>query len=171
MNENTLSLNINLNNLNETDRANLLALVDKASKPKSKVWKPADYEKYYVISHDGDIYDFDWDDDASDNRMYDLGNCFKTEEKAAFTAEAIKTYVALKRYAEEHNERATAFDGINTNYVITYHTNELVVMSMCHVQNIADIYFTSIKIAKAAIAEIGENRIKKYLFGVDNHDC
>ncbi len=169
MNENNLSLNLNLSNLSETDRANLLALVEKASKPRPKVWKPADNEKYYIIGHDGDVCDFNWYDDESDNGMYDIGNCFKTEEEAEFAAEAIKTYVALKRYAEEHNERKIAFDGINLNYVITYHTNELIVMSMRHVQNIVDIYFSSEKIAKDAIMEIGENRIKKYLFGVDNN--
>ena len=171
MNENNLSLNLNLSNLSETDRANLLALVEKASKPRPKVWKPVKYEPYYIITNDGETFSFDWYNDTSDNGMYNIGNCFKTKKEAEFAVEAIKTYVALKRYAEEHNERETAFDGANTNYVITYHTNELVIMSMRHVQNIADIYFTSIKIAKAAIAEIGENRIKKYLFGGVNHDC
>ena len=174
MESNNLTLNINLNNLKENERDQLMALVEKANKPKSKVWKPSTNERYYYIHSDGRVYGCTYDADSYDDSLYNFGNCYKTKEAAKFATEARKIYVALQRYAEEHNNKE--IDKYNPNvakWLIGYDcdTNKVIAMATWSCLGIGEIYFSSDEIATAAVHEIGEDRIKKYLFGVDNHDC
>ena len=105
--------------------------------------------------------------------MYNFGNCYPTKEAAKFVIEARKTYVALQRYAEEHNKELDWKNRLELKYFIAYMhlDNRLVIGDTFSSQNTGAIYFSSKAIAEAAIKAIGEDLIKKYLFGVDNHDC
>lgn len=172
MENNNLTININLDNLKEEERAKLLEIIENANKckPKSKVWKPENNEHYYFIGANGSVDRFYYDDrNTYDDAKYAIGNCYKTKEEAEFAAEAYKVYVELKRYAEEHNDTEIDWTTVNTKVVIAYRHNLKMIHYVCthNIQDIGQIYFSSEKIAMQAVEEIGEDRIKKYLFRVE----
>ena len=96
-----------------------------------------------------------------------LGNCFKTEEEAAFRLEQIKVYNELKNFADENNEEIEWKNG-TAKYIITFDTEDEKIETniIFYIQDIAQIYFSSKELAEQAIEKVGADRIKKYLFGV-----
>lgn len=167
-----MSLNVNMENLTEAERNQLLALVKKST-GENKVWKPEYYEKYYYIDEEGEFFSDLWNDDDFDNNAYTIGNCFKTEKEALFAVEKFKVTTKLKRFAQEHNEKIDWHDsdcnGINWKYYLAYEypIKSIIICATERVQG-ADVYFTSKEIAQQAIKAIGEDRLKKYYFEVED---
>lgn len=170
MDNNTLQ--INMNNLTDEERATLLSLVKKANKSESKVWKPEVKEEFYSLFGDGSIYELTWFNNADGIKRYELGNCFKTREEAEFALERQKIITELKRYALEHNEKEIDWYVHSTcKYYIQYDyvNNKLNISHTRYFKNNnSSMYFTSEKIAESAIKAIGEERIKKYYFEVND---
>lgn len=162
------TINVNLNNLTPDEREQLLKLVEKGNKVESKVWKPEMNEQYYLVAALGDISCFRWDNDSGDNNLYSIGNCYRTEEDAEFAMERMKVVAELERYAQEHNEDEIDWTG-EAVYRLSYDhmDNDIFVENNAILQATAT-YFTSIEIAENAIKTIGEDRIKKYLFNIEN---
>ena len=137
---------------------------------KKKWWEPELDEKYYMIHGDGSIdynnYDFDYDDKI----LMAIGNCFQTEEQAAFMAEKLKVIHELEKFAYENNEKEIDWNDTNQEkfYLVMNYKNKYidVIYTYVWIYSPSNIYFTSRKIAKEAIETIGEERIKKYYFGV-----
>lgn len=169
MDNNTLQ--INMNNLTDEERTTLLSLVEKANKSVEKVWKPEVGEEFYTLFGDGSIDELTWFNNADIIKRYELGNCFKTEKEAEFALERQKVITELKRYALEQNEKEIDwYDHCVLKYYIQYDyvNNKLNIVSTRYSKsNISSMYFTSDKIAQAAIEAIGEERIKKYYFEVN----
>ena len=143
-------------------------------KNKNKWWEPELDEKYYIICGDGSIDYNNYDFDNADKRIMNIGNCFQTEEQAEFMAEKLRVIHELEKFAFENNEEEidwnnkdqrkyylilTCTGGKNRYMDVTY-TFELRSVPF-------NVYFTSEKLAKKAIETIGEDRIKKYYFGVN----
>lgn len=161
-------LKVNFENLTAEERAELLKLVEKANKPKSKVWKPENREEYYFIWGRG-ITDGVWSGYDIDENRYSIGNCFKTEEEAQNAVERLKIRAELQRFADEHNE---PIDWKNRNtakwYIRFNYDDEIVEWSPVRTaRDTFQIYFSSEEVARAAVQAVGEERIKKYLFGVE----
>lgn len=170
MENNNLTLNVNMNNLEEDERKQLMALIEKANKPKSKIWKPSNRNKaYFYITTSGNVSSDCWGGEQFDEGRYELGNCYPTKEDAEFAAEAYKVYVELKRYAEEHDDPIDWNNEIYYKYSLHYNHYKKEIEAAGHAtwQSIG-IFFSSSQIAMQAVEEIGEDRIKKYLFGVEN---
>lgn len=161
-------LKVNFENLTAEERAELLKLVGKANKPKSKVWKPEREEEYYDI-HDTGIGGYVWYDSHFDNNNYAIGNCFKTREEAQNAVERFKIRAELQRYADEHNEPIDWEDNKQEKWYIRFsYWNKIVDYDYSAMaRDCFQIYFSSEEIAKAAVQSVGEERIKKYLFGVE----
>lgn len=164
-------LNVNFDNLTEEERNQLLALVKK-SMEEPKVWKPEDYEKYYYVENDGDIWEEKWCGSYTDEERYEIDNCFKTKEEAKFAVEKQKVTTELKRFAQKHNEYK--FNPINNKeglYFIIY-INSKVAIDYCFkylsVFGKNAVYFTSKELAQQAIDTIGADRLKKYYFEVED---
>lgn len=170
MDNNTLQ--INMNNLTDEERTTLLSLVEKANKLESKVWKPEEDEICYALSNEGLIVRFCYRGNLSDERRYLIGNFFKTKEEAEFALERQKVITELKRYMLEHNEKEIDwYDHCVLKYYIQYdYVNDTlnIASTRYYKNNISSMYFTSDKIAQAAIKEIGEDRLKKFYFEVSN---
>ncbi len=76
----------------------------------------------------------------------------------------------MREFAEENNTEEIDWKNVEQtkwyifyNYIykkIGYNDN-----TVCG--HINDIYFTSEELAKSAVAKVGEERLKKYLFGVE----
>lgn len=160
---------VNLDNLTEEEIAELLKLIEKANKPKSKVWKPERGETYYC-SWGGIVYNNYCNSDFIDNNRYAIGNCFKTEEEAQNAVERLKIRAELQRYADEHNDKPIDWKDTNQkkwHIFFNYNEGTLKYNFFYWIKDCFQIYFSSEEIAKAAVQSVGEERIKKYLFGVE----
>lgn len=165
------NITVNMENLSDEERTTLLSLIEKANKPKNKVWKPEEDEKYYYSYSDGSIEQDTYHDSNVDTYVhedrYAIGNCFKTREEAEFAVEGQKVITELKRYAMEHNEEKIDWNNENqwkASLMYNHSDGRIDIVSDSYLHT--SIYFSSNEIAKAAIKAIGEDRLKKYYFEV-----
>lgn len=132
------------------------------SEDKSKtIWdlKIEDEERYYRLFGDGDIDRLIFNAD-NDERAREVGNAFLTKEEAEFEAERRRIEAIMRKYSKpfenEEENHYICYDyvygsvEIRTNYTITDRNP----------------YFESEEIAQKVIDEIGEDRLKKYWFGI-----
>ena len=169
------NITVNMENLSEEERATMMMLIEKANKPKSKVWKPKCGEMYYCIT-DGStgrgmhiVLDYNWENDTVDRFLYSIGNCYKTEEEGKFAIEYLKVRAELQRYADENNDKMDWNDGGIAKYHIVFDCSlKIISTTWTYVNKIDVIYFSSEKVAENAIEAIGADRIKKYYLGVED---
>lgn len=136
---------------------------------KKKYWKPNKDEKYYFISSLTSDVNIDkcYNDEFDDSR-FNLGNCFRTEEKAEHMLETLKVIHELQKFAYENNEGEIEWG--NKRYYLCYDhlVGKIEISENIFFQFLPfNIYFTSRKIALMAIETIGADRIKKYYFDVE----
>ena len=137
----------------------------------SKVWKPEKDGHYYYYDNDGRTYQSSYCEDSIDKRRLEFGNCFKTQEEAKHMAEKLRVIKELRDFAlENNNEKIDWRDKCIGKYFITYdfYDEEISVASYTFRNFLPfEIYFTSKEIAQKAIKTIGEYRIKKYYFDIE----
>jgi DNA-binding PadR family transcriptional regulator len=75
-------------------------LKEMLQKAEQKRWKPSEGQLYYYVkfTKKDKISSFTWVSDEADVDIYELGNCFKTEQEAQKAAEAIKQYLSTNRF-------------------------------------------------------------------------
>lgn len=124
--------------------------------------KPKYGEDYWFIRYDNEVISNIWYADDIDEARYELGNAFRTREEAEFRAEQLKVEAELRRFSRPFEEN-------KSNWVIIYEVdcNEITVFRYCTFQ-CCNIHFPSEEIAQKAIDTVGEERIKKYYFGVED---
>ena len=107
-------------------------------------------------------------DSKTDNEYFNLRNCFKTKEEAEFELEKKKVIAELQNYADEYNDEMNWYDADSSKLTIfyNYNNNNLGIDDYCYNRHMNCIHFSSKNIAKAAIRAVGEDRIKKYIFGI-----
>lgn len=128
-------------------------------------------EFYYWINANGNICNIAWDDNNENcKKRYELGNYFKTRKEAEFALERQKVITELKRYAMEHNEKEIDWnDEVQDKFgLYFYHQSKKILINTYNFDQTTFIYFTSKEIARSAIKEIGEERLKKYYFEVND---
>lgn len=133
-------------------------------KPKPKtVWDLKDGDKYYLISHYGKVKRITWNDDEFDLRRRECDNAFLTEEEAQFEQERRKCEAIMLKYGRR------TFKPIDFNYLIQFDTDDKQAFVDCWRLNQfqGSIYFDTEELAQKAIDEIGEERLKKYVFQVE----
>ena len=164
-----LNLKVDLSRLPKDERDEFKRLAEKAS-CESRVWKPKAGEAYYTIRPDyGGIFWVQWNGDEFDEFRWTIGLVFKTKEEAEFALEKMKVKVELERYMQEYNDpELKEWNSKNDHYYIRFdYYWSTISVDFVRGDKYNDISFTSKEIAENAIAEIGEKRIIKYLFGVD----
>lgn len=164
--KNTITLN--MENLSEEEREQLTKLVEKANKMR----KPENGEQYYTVYTYGGIDSCVWRGIKEDEEKYSIGNCFKSKEEAEFAVEKAKVIAELKRFAEENNEREIDWNDWSqykfSIFCVYLRDNDIQCQKSREHQYGNTVYFTSEKIAKAAVKKIGEDRLKKYYFEVED---
>ena len=138
---------------------------------KKKWWEPKEDEEelYYIINYGVDYFYYNNDD--TDKFLMSIGNCFQTKEQADFMVEKLKVIHELEKFAYENNEEEIDWNDTKQEklYLTMHYTDKCIDIFYTYglIYSTSNIYFTSKKIAKEAIETIGEERIKKYYFGVN----
>ena len=138
----------------------------------SKAWKPKQGETYYYVENVGEVLgDCNTNHEVDKNRI-NLGNCFKTKEEAEHMVEKLKVINELKNFALENNAEEIDWKNLKqVKWAIAYSRiyKNLELNDWRNTQfSSSNIYFTSKEITQKAIETIGEDRIKKYYFDVED---
>lgn len=137
-----------------------------------KRWKPKPNEEYYYVDCYGEVDNNWWEDGKDDNFLFLTNNMFKTKEEAEFHLEKLKIYHELKLFADENNEEIDWKNADQTKYtfLFDYRQNAFEYYNVIQFRRMGCIYFSSRELVKQAIKKVGEDRIKKYLFGVEDEN-
>lgn len=168
MNEN---FTVNLDNFTQEEKENFLKLVEKGNKYCAKRWRGKKNDTYYYFSGGYRLFDTVESEDNYDDNNYQFGNYFKTLDEAKFAREKQYVYQQLKDYAAEHNTKEINWNNYSLDkfcIAYDYQDNDLFIDVMQITKYPNTVYFTSEKIVENAIKEIGEDKIKYYLFGIED---
>lgn len=167
-NENQIT--VNMQNLTNEEREQLLKLVKKSNETLKKRWRAKYNEVYYIINYRNNIDTRNDLNYKADNALYELGNYFKTKEEAEFELQKRLVYQELKDYALAHNENDVDWTNVNQLKWGIFYDNQSKCLDYdywCTRCYIGQIHFYSEETAREAVKAVGEDRIKKYLFGVE----
>lgn len=125
-------------------------------------WKPKVGEDCWSVDVDGWVCRHEWGNDGFGVGLFNHTDIFPTEKQAEFDSECKRIRRELMKYGKN-------FVPNQYNWAINYNYRDKAigywVSTLCF--HPFDIYFESEEMAKKAIKEVGEDRIKKYLFGVE----
>ena len=119
-------------------------------------------DTHWYINTYGAVSEDIWEEHVAEKNMIKIGNVFRTEQQADFAVEKLKVEAELQKYSKlfEYGKfNYYLFFDIDGNSFRTDFT------SYCPPQGA--IYFESEEKAQQAVYTVGEERIKKYLFGVE----
>ena len=118
---------------------------------------------YWYTNAKGKILCNTWEGFKFEKDMLTIGNVYQTENEAVLAVEKLKVEAELRKFSRPFKED-------EYNYFIQIHPshNNIVTDSDDYYQTQGTIYFESTTIANEAIDTIGEERIKKYIFGVED---
>ena len=118
---------------------------------------------YWGVNAKGKVFCDTWEGFKFEKDMLSIGNVYQTENEAVLAVEKLKVEAELRKFSRPFKED-------EHNYFIQIHPshNNIVTDSDDYYQTQGTIYFESTTIANEAIESIGEERIKKYLFGVED---
>lgn len=120
-------------------------------------------DKYWFMSDSGGAIDTSfYSNYYIDNDRIDIGNFFKGREQAEFQVEKLKVESELRKFS-----RPFKYGDWNFEILWNNHENNIELDWSGYVVRQSVIYFESGEIAEKAIESVGKERIKKYIFGVE----
>lgn len=125
---------------------------------------PQDGDKYWLIEETLGVSRYAWAGDDFDNKLLSVGNVFRTKQQAEFAIEKLKVEAELRKYSR-------TFKHGGDNYTFNFNHDEGKVVHVYaseSYEELGSLYFESRDKAQQAIDEVGEERIKKYIFGVED---
>ena len=120
-------------------------------------------DTYWCINAYGGVSKEIWDGYDIEKDMLEIGNGFRTEQEAEFAVEKLKVEAELRKFSrpfEYGKFNYYLFFDIDGNSFKTDFT------SYCPPQGA--IYFESEEKAQEAVSAVGEDRVKKYIFGAED---
>lgn len=124
-------------------------------------------DTYYYIEDNGDIDNYTFDGDSTDEEFIEIANAFTSEEKAEEIDFQQTLFRKLKRFSDEHGGQDIDWKDGESKYKITYDFEDGV-LKIDHnsiFNNCGVVYFTTYAIAKEALETFKED-LEKY-FGVE----
>lgn len=120
-------------------------------------------DTYWCINAYGGVSKETWDGYDIEKDMLEIGNFFQTEEQAKAAVEKLKVEAELRKFSRPFA------DGEENNHIkYSPSFDELSVLTSFSYQDQGVFYFESREKVQQAIDSVGEDRIKKYLFGVED---
>ena len=124
---------------------------------------PQDGDKYWLIEETLGVSRYAWAGDDFDNKLLSVGNVFRTKQQAEFAIEKLKVEAELRKFSRPFEY------GENNFFIQTNPShNNIVIDADDYSQIQGVIYFESQEKAQQAIQSVGEERVKKYIFGVED---
>ena len=124
---------------------------------------PQDGDVYWYINPLGFAFHDEWSGFITERHKIEIGNVFKTKEQADFAVEKLKVEAELQKFGRP-------FEYGKFNYCLLFDIDgnnfRTDVTSYCPSQGA--IYFESEEKAQEAVSAVGKERIKKYIFGVED---
>lgn len=119
-------------------------------------------DEYWVVGGNGEKGRQQWDGYPYDKIALENNAIFKTQEEAEFEAERLRVLRELEKLGRE-------FKPFHGNYMIIFsHDGGLTINGYrTTAVSYGKYYFDNREEAKQAVEKIGEDRIKKYLFGIE----
>lgn len=166
------TITLNMGNLSEVERKQLLSLVEKANKPKRFCFENMRSEEiFFFIGSAGEVWEKDFvPGNPSDEDRFLLGNAFPTREAAEFVVERLKVLHEIKEFIAKNDDKEIDWTNRYTKKYSLYYdaghgrvshgTTEEVMATQ------KEFYSSSMKIIDDMIETIGKERIKKYYFGI-----
>lgn len=145
------------NRLNEREREQLEYLLAKAEGHISQnYFEPERDDEYFAPIFDGDWRYVDdlWEGAPQDEAMLIRGLCFGTEQEALDYCKMKEIEMTLFAVARKYNQPINWSDKLTEKYVVMIKQGVLCLASVTEVQFPGAIYFSSIEIAKQALAEL-----------------
>lgn len=125
---------------------------------------PKDGDEYWYLGSSGEVMNTVCGDYAFEIDRLEFGNIFKTKKQAEFAGEKIKVETELQKLSRP-------FENGKFNYYISLSVDDDVVEAKVHFIRFycsqGTIYFGSEEKAQQAIEAVGEDRVKKYIFGME----
>lgn len=123
---------------------------------------PQSGERYWYSNGGGMVNSCFWKSEQFDLNRYRIGNMFKTEKEAEFAVEKLKVEEELRKLSD-------SWDLEKTQYTFTFDWENGKFKLECpdYTQYPDGYYFDSINALDLAIKTVGAERIKKYIFGVE----
>ena len=123
---------------------------------------PRDGDVYWYINPLGFTFHDEWSGFISEGHKIEIGNVFKTKEQADFAVEKLKVEAELRKFSRPFEE------GENNYYIFFETYNKFIAIdSILYRKTQGAFYFESKEKAKQAISTVGADRIKKYIFEVE----
>ena len=120
-------------------------------------------EEFYMINIYGEINCLEHLGEKRDLDIFRAGNAFKTMEEAEFEIERRKVIAEIKKYSKTYNPNES-----NVCIFYSYGEDDFVpYLEPCDEVEMGAYYFESANMAEKAVNKIGRERIKKYLFGIE----
>ena len=118
---------------------------------------------YWGVNAKGKVFCDTWEGFKFEKDMISIGNVYQTENEAVFAVEKLKVETELRKFSrpfEYGKFNYYLFFDIDGNSFRTDFT------SYCPPQG--TIYFESEEKAQEAVSAVGKERIKKYIFGMED---
>lgn len=141
--------------------------IEKISKKPKTVWDLKIGDEYYYIDMCGDvdITAFRNGTYLTDEKIIKIGNAFLTREEAEHEVERIKCEAILLKYGTR-NMMSLRHNGEKYFIYFNHVRSVIEIGSCCKTCDQGTIYFESKELAQKSIEEVGEERLKKYVFNV-----
>lgn len=123
---------------------------------------PRFMDVYYYIQASGRVDNTYWSEEVTDFQKKWLGNVFRTKEQAECAVEKMKVEAELRKFSKPFEygkfNYSLIFDIDGDNFRTDF-------TGYCPPQGA--IYFESEEKAQQAVSTVGVERVKKYIFGVE----
>ena len=151
------------------DMEKQLAELKKELEKKDKgIWKPDKDKLYFYVDNDAEVRETTNTGHQIDIDRIIFGNHYKTREEALKQANYLKYTNLLRKYVEEHSEPID-WNSSEEKYYLWYHleNDEVYIEGEDVYPQQGTIYASSEEVLREAIEFVGEENIKKYIFGVE----
>ena len=120
-------------------------------------------DDYWYVDCDAEVMFAVWHGDDYDKGRVSIDNIFKTKQQAEFAVEKLKVEAELRKFS-----RPFEYGKFNYYLLLDIDGNSFRTEFTSYFTEQGAIYFESEEKAQQAIKSVGEERIKKYIFGVED---
>lgn len=151
-------------NLQEENKALKERIAELEEQEKDEQGLPQYDYKYWYVDFDGSVSSTFYDNNHYIDRYHqEIGNMFKTKEQAEFAVEKLKVEAELRKFS-----RPFECGEINQYIFLDTDSDRIDVENRYYFPTQGTIYFESAEKVQQALKSVGRERIKKYIFGVED---